>query len=100
MLTPVDEAFLGHSKDRTRPGGVSHDLEGHLGVGRDDGRYSASYGLEVVRVRGSHAGPAQDDVRVVRAGAGLGRVGEFRRSEAHTSELPSLMRSSHAVFCW
>src|SRR3546814_7437402 len=28
------------------------------------------------------------------------RVGTGRRSEEHTSELQSLMRSSYAIFCW
>src|SRR3546814_9997943 len=29
----------------------------------------------------------------------LGRMGDIRRSEEHTSELQSLMRLSYAVFC-
>src|SRR3546814_9126652 len=32
-------------------------------------------------------------------GDGIGRVGRSDRSEEHTSELQSLMRSSYAVFC-
>src|SRR3546814_1552722 len=36
--------------------------------------------------------------RVKEAGCGLTR-GFHRRSEEHTSELPSLMRTSYAVFC-
>src|SRR3546814_3296925 len=30
----------------------------------------------------------------------LARLPDARRSEEHTSELQSLMRSSYAVFCW
>src|SRR3546814_2844443 len=39
----------------------------------------------------------------LRAWAGVGRLGAvavvLHRSEEHTSELPSIMRSSYAVFC-
>src|SRR3546814_7721954 len=31
---------------------------------------------------------------------GIGRRNAARRSEEHTSELQSLMRTSYAVFCW
>src|SRR3546814_3983505 len=36
---------------------------------------------------------------VPEAQGGLG-MGHMERSEEHTSELPSLMRISYAVFCW
>src|SRR3546814_9316594 len=39
------------------------------------------------------------DIRVIRGGGGLLRRGRLDRSEEHTSELQSLMRSSYAVFC-
>src|SRR3546814_3674827 len=45
-----------------------------------------------LRIRDHHVVLAERD-------AGLERVAEAQRSEEHTSELQSLMRSSYAVFC-
>src|SRR3546814_5289832 len=47
-------------------------------------------------------GPESRVIGIVRAGGGAnaGRdIESIRRSEEHTSELQSLMRSSYAVFC-
>src|SRR3546814_4407118 len=43
------------------------------------------------------AGAAEDHARRGQRVVGVGKV--FLRSEEHTSELQSLMRSSYAVFC-
>src|SRR3546814_4363321 len=75
---------------------------GDMGIGRD-GEHKASYtpGVELrgkytliaEGVRGSLAKELQAKFRL-RDGAG-----PAKRSEEHTSELQSLMRSSYAVFC-
>src|SRR3546814_10584239 len=58
---------------------AAEDVEGH---------HHAVAALEVLH-RGAHLLHAPDEL-----------VAERVRSEEHTSELPSLMRHSSAVFCW
>src|SRR3546814_9714789 len=61
---------------------------------------------KLMRILGTSAAHARSRYRAVRVGVGRQRlerrpraVGERSRSEEHTSELQSLMRSSYAVFC-
>src|SRR3546814_9381965 len=51
----------------------------------------------VARVRRHHQKIATTARAAPAVGVGLGEAG---RSEAHTSELQSLMRNSYASFCW
>src|SRR3546814_8491800 len=90
-------------------------------VGVPDGRLAASaltsgdYGKAVKRLSLIAPDAANDPARLINLGnayAGLGRMNDAReayksaryapegmRSEEHTSELQSLMRTSYAVFC-
>src|SRR3546814_11348050 len=72
-----------------RGGRRSRQVGGHRQQGIDRGR------------RQSHLrGGAQDRREHRLRGGGRGRhSGDQGRSEEHTSELPSLMRTSYAVFC-
>src|SRR3546814_7506916 len=74
-----------HSKLDEEPGrrGYSGELQGHYRTDRSRTRCPKAGG------RGSCPGALSNDV-----GARLGN-----RSEQHTSELQSLMRTSYAVFC-
>src|SRR3546814_4645444 len=69
-------------------------------------RQAAERGGEQVEQPGGetgHAGECSERMRVPRAGGlnvrGGGNDGAKARSEEHTSELQSLMRTSYAVFC-
>src|SRR3546814_9845494 len=62
---------------------------------RDDGR-AAAVGAHLDR---ADAGRRQAALRPQGAGAGRRRRHRRPRSEEHTSELQSLMRTSYAVFC-
>src|SRR3546814_5934159 len=48
---------------------------------------------------GADAGDQHVDRRILEVGEDFGAGGADMRSEEHTSELQSLMRSSYAVFC-
>src|SRR3546814_1459491 len=78
----------GNGRNQGRTVGISHcdcQTSFYLGYGRPSGGpLTPKWGL------GSRF-PSLPDA----AASGIGR----RRSEEHTSELPSLMRSSTAVFC-
>src|SRR3546814_9027300 len=78
----VDEARL---RKRNVLAGQVIDVQPRLLVGRDDQR--------MVRIGG-----VDPDRRIV-GGIGTVRADGLRRSEEHTSELQSLMRTSYAVFC-
>src|SRR3546814_5030776 len=90
-------------------GSRQHDLDddgGHAAQGRDDGGYRRARAGRQLRLRADAVAPPRG-----RCQSALGvdllaqrcdrqyRGGRRRRSEEHTSELPSLMRISYAVFC-
>src|SRR3546814_3804125 len=57
------------------------------------------HGAETVPSKTTRIKPPDKASRPVRAPAGIRHDHAQRRSEEHTSELQSLMRSSYAVFC-
>src|SRR3546814_3780520 len=89
------DALLDHL--RRQPRSRQRDLVLHLHLG--DVRVGA--GLEGQRDRGPAAGTGRraEVIEVVDAGQLLLDDLGHRRSEEHTSELQSLMRTSYAVFC-
>src|SRR3546814_10872072 len=72
-------------EDESRHAAVLDDVEG----GSDDDRRN-TVGFEM---------PRDQTHGLVANGSKRGEDGRFGRSEEHTSELQSLMRSSYAVFC-
>src|SRR3546814_2676827 len=69
-----------------------------VGPGEEVNRVSCTFVPFDVPVK-SYGGPM--DAALADAVAEVqGWLAEARRSEEHTSELQSLMRSSYAVFCW
>src|SRR3546814_1601020 len=74
-----------------------------IGAGAGGGYFAASSGM----LGGGAPKPAHDGPQRVERPAGetphqvdSDGDGQYERSEEHTSELQSLMRSAYAVFCW
>src|SRR3546814_5781373 len=80
-----------HRWETDTAGGLCARRTGRIGPGRAGARRAAE------PVRGS--GQARADRAQGPGGHGQGLGQAIWRSEEHTSELPSLMRISYAVFC-
>src|SRR3546814_2601208 len=90
-VSGVVGGFVGHDL-ADFPGRLAGDRSGqgvHLGVGQAGGVLAA---LGMVRQAGAGGNQAPDDHVVLQAAQAV-------RSEEHTSELQSLMRTSYAVLC-
>src|SRR3546814_3528537 len=74
-------------------------------IGHDRQHILGNDGIDVAKVQDREMPalvaipPGQQKIRDLGRRAGLGRARGRQRSEEHTSELPSLMRISYAVFC-
>src|SRR3546814_8072850 len=79
------------SRSRTSDAARSRDQGG-------DGKTDGGTHLAVVVAR-PHRGEQQRHGGAARRGARVDRPRGLSRSEEHTSELPSLLRNSYAVFC-
>src|SRR3546814_2308587 len=56
-------------------------------------------GTQVARPRRAQGDPGEDALDVAQRAEGFAQIGVAPRSEGHTSELQSLMRTSYAVLC-
>src|SRR3546814_3980137 len=90
-LFPYTTLFRSHGRavrgDRRDAAQAPGDGEGRLARGPEDRGQAAARALQPLHAADRHRGP------------GTGRRTGRDRSEEHTSELQSLMRSSYAVFC-
>src|SRR3546814_3356940 len=98
-LFPYTTRFRSLCKSRTqcRPVQAAEHVEQCGGGG---GWWGNRAGTGVAGTGGTAAGGHRDEPGFAEARARIGRPGgPPRRSEVHTSELQSLMRTSYAVFC-
>src|SRR3546814_2503118 len=92
-LTTIDgrEVVLVEIADETRRGAIS-EADGHTFAAAID--HALHAGLPLLGILSSSGADVNDGVAALH---GWGTAA--RRSEEHTSELQSLMRTSYAVFC-